>query len=391
MKKKVNRFISTLLIIIFIMPLTVFASTGEYNPKDIATWDQNKCPEAGEYYGNKENTIGWSTCGYWATAAALVKAGYLDPQKEETGVTVVRKADQIGATEFGWHFNDRKIGEFSNGDLELVDHMQYFGTTDYATTEAILKGKYEEGLYIKLDVDQNGKKGHYIFVDGWDEEGNIVFVDSAYPGNKWENYYGPNGFYMKYFTTYRSKSGKKCNEQPSVFDGVNLAESGEVQTEEEKEIYQAILDEWELEGMPPKQKISELQVMIPDVVELSTAEKKVVENQKLNIEANKTNALDVIQIVINIIAFFIMFYGVLFVACFFLDMFSIFDISSVKFITLGRLQYSGEEFGKKKGYIYIGGMLKIVISCMTLGLLLVSGLLPKLMYNFVYFIINLFN
>lgn len=167
---------------------------------------------------SSSDTIHKGGCGHFAITSILVKCGYLNP-KTESPIDVVKFAYENDLYDAGWgHFNPNNIGKL-NSDLECVS--AYFDLSSYSLKDALafLKKKYYEGYFLQVCVRASGvTNGHYIFIDGYDNNGDIIITDSGFYGTKWSDLYGKSDTHIKYVNIYKSKSGKNCNELKSVYE-----------------------------------------------------------------------------------------------------------------------------------------------------------------------------
>lgn len=108
--------------------------------------------------------------------------------------------------------------------------------------------------------------------------------------------------------------------------------------------------------------------------------------------AKQALSLDNARILVVFVGLVMVFYGVLLLMCMLLDKAnSFFEISFVRIITLGALQFTEEdELKHTKGYASLGKMLTVIVIVFIIGCLLISGGLIPFMMSIVEWIKNLF-
>ena len=222
-----------------------------FNPKDVSSWNQTSegFPENDSLtLGTSGKTVHRAGCGYFALSSVMVKCGYMDPEKE-TPIDLIKKANKGDVTEAdsgGWHLDFNKVSYF-NENLSCVNKQILLNDRTIDEALAYVKKQYLEGYFVLICVVSPGVTGgHYLFVDGYDEDGDMIITDSAFNGTKWSTTYGANpGTYIHYIVVLKDKT-KKCNKLPSVYDesanrGNASGEDGEVSSSKSAELFLDII------------------------------------------------------------------------------------------------------------------------------------------------------
>lgn len=385
-----------------------YDSSKEFKQEDVSTWNQGSNtfidPSDGVSWNDKiylgtstTRTIHQAGCGYYACSYMTVKDGFMNP-KEKTPIDFVRWANSGDNTELAdWHFNFSKITDFCP-DLECITKQAEVpgNTTNEKLT--YLKGKfYDENYFIILCVVCANTDGHYIFIDGWNGE-EISIGDSGLQGTKWSDHYGQCSTQITGMWLFKSKSGKKPSELPSIYsDQVLNNGSSNNMTNSEVSLYKKLKDEWEIDGMPKKFLLSTPQCDLSDVPELSAKQQSTVAYIRENIKAEKEDRIwSFIQTVISFIGLILMLYGVLMVLAYIFDRSDlIFGLSLMGILTLGKYKVQDDNDyvlteGKEKKINGVTYLTKWALFKRVLILEIVGGLLVTkvLLFNLIMFILE---
>lgn len=376
-----------ILVIIVLCPLSVKA----YNPEDykdflqtgdtskVGAWFQGRCPDDGgrKLHAGTGSTVGGSACSYFSVSYMLVKSGYMDPTVE-TPLDLIDKTDDIQGWETGWGLLDfSKVPEMYP-DFELVDWRVGIEGYSFEEQKAIIKGKMDEGLFVILCVVGGPTSGHYVFVDGFDSSDDMILGDSGFASIRWSEIYGASGTYISHMTTFRV-DGVNVLDCPSIYDSVELSSR---RSNTEVGIYNEIVSEWELRGMPKATLHSEGNNGVPEVTVLSDSEKISSEAIKENILAKQYIWVTVWLQVASLIGLIIIIYGVLMVVCYMFDKVNnFFELSLFSILTLGKCRVWDKNMDRgtgkdSKGIMYCDnvGLLKRFIIIEIVGFFITSGL-----------------
>lgn len=366
---------------------------------DVSTWNQGSkgFPDKDGVSFNDKITLGYSKdtihesgCGYYALSYMLLKTGAINP-KTTTPIDIVRKANNGDNTDSGgWHFNFSKVGLF-NSDLTCTDKYLNVEGMSVSEQKTFVKGKYNDGYFVIICLRSNDTSGHYVFLDGYQGD-DMVIGDSGFDGIKWSDYYGSNGGSMKYLMLFKSKSGKKPADLPSIYSDVMLNNSGSStnpqvggegeqngqMSDGEKAVYERLVDEWELKGMPEKYYLKDIQCEIPMEGSLSSIDENTVSYIKENIENdNEDKVIAFISKVISLIGLILMLYGVLMISSYTFDKANIvFDFSLLRVISFGKYTIATDEFKNTvvNGVLFIsfGKLLRRVLFIEIVGIMLLQ-------------------
>lgn len=336
-----------------------------FSATDVSTWNQGDTgfPDTDGVSLNNKITLGTSGktihragCGYYALSYMLVKTGSLNPSSQSP-IDIVKKANSGNNTDSGgWHFNFSNVGIFDS-DLECTDKYVDISGMSLGEQKAYVKGKYYDGYFVIICLGSSQTSGHYVFVDGYQGD-DIVIGDSGFEGTKWSDNYANTGGYMKYLMLFKSKSGKKPESLPSIYSDVVLNNNESSQngmTPTEIQTYERLVDEWELNGMPTRHYLGEIQCEVPMPGELSSQEQVTVSDIRERVSDEKEEKwLSLLQIIVSVAGVLSLLYSVLLVMAYAFDKANIvFEISMIKLLTFGK--YTIQE----KDDLYIGEEKKV--------------------------------
>lgn len=358
---------------------------------DIRYWHQGVIPADNSLITGQagSDTIGQGACSHFAMTYALVKMGIFDPSKGDTPITHIQNARDKNAFLTGWgYFDFSRVNElYSNVTYEGRDNnVSGMGETEGL---AYVKGKMNEGYFVVGIVYGNLTSGHCIFFDGINEDGTTSIGDSAFGGLTWEEVYSGQNTYFSYLELLKC-DGVDFNSQPSIYDENALRGT----TTSEMQEYYKLVKEWDLKGMPTKTNLSE-GIVKPEFFgddSLSQEELLAVQNIKDYKDADKMSAFATVKMVISIIGFLLITYGLLLVIAYVFDRANSFiDLSMVGFLTFGKMKIvSKDDWGtisdetkKSKGYMTVAKLFIISFVIILVGSLMVSGLLSQWVFKLV--------
>lgn len=384
-----------------------YDSSKEFKQEDVSTWNQGSNtfidPSDGVSWNDKiylgtstTTTIHQAGCGYYSCSYMMVKNGFMNP-KEKTPIDFVRWANSGDNTELAdWHFNFSKITDY-DPDLECIQKQASLPSNNISENITYIKGKMmQEDFYVIVCLHCNCMSSqHYIFIDGFDGD-DMVIGDSGFAGTKWSDHYGKcSNVYMSGLWLFKSKSGKKPSQQPSIYSDQVL--SGNTMTNSEVSLYKKIKDEWEIDGMPKKFLLSTPQCDLSDVPELSAKQQSTVAYIRENIKAEKEDKIwSFIQAVISFVGLILMLYGVLMVLAYIFDRSDlIFGLSLMGILTLGKYKVQDDNDyvlteGKEKKINGVTYLTKWALFKRVLILEIVGGLLVTkvLLFNLIMFVLE---
>ena len=387
--------------------------TKPFDPKDVTTWTQGSWAECHQIKlaNGDGHTIARSACSYFATSYALVKAGLMDPTTGTAPIDFIKEVNKKGGWDASWgHFDVNKIGDYYP---EVTCEEKYFGLQQSGMTRdealAVCKNFYNEGKFVLICVRASGlTNGHYVFLDGYDENGMMIVGDSGKPTTTLQLYLDHN-VQILYCHVY-SIEGVKCNELASIYSenvGQVTNKNGEM-SEEEQRLYGKVRDEYDLEGMGQFKNTltAEECLVVPEFYDnsyLSTSEKKAVSDIKGNVDNNRLSWSRVYHIALSFIGICCILYGVLLILAYFLDYNNVFiEVSMLGLITFGRFRVvNWDDIGKDKKrlgydkerkitYLTLSMVLKRSVVLVMLGMFLVSGILSSWILNIIWWIKDMF-
>ena len=224
----------------------------------------------------------------------------------------------------------------------------------------------------------------------WGNKGCTTEFKKKY--NLYDEHENEGGNKIAYYRMYNAMLKDSPKREASVGTDVSykLGVNGVSTQGENSASSSNIVSEWELAGMPEKSKITENQVDIklPDRSELSIGENYSVALIKDNLAIdNEATAFDKARIFIVFIGLILISYAVLlFVAMVFDRVNVFFDLSLVKILTFGLLEYCPfeEDLGGTKGKTNTSRLIISIVVVGLVGMFLVSGGILTIMSNVIY-------
>lgn len=398
--KRCKRILAIILFILSLIMSSVPVEACYYNDgsktqeecdKDIRYWKQGAVPADNSLITGQagSDTIGEGACSHFSMSYALVKMGILNPANGDTPITHIENAREKNCFRTDWGYFDFEHVDSVYPEVSFEGRDNNVAGMDAETGLAYIKGKMNEGYYIVAVVSTPATAGHCIFFDGINEDGTTSIGDSAFQGITWEEYYANAGTYFSYLELMKC-SGKDFNSQPSIYDTNTLRET----TSEEIQEYTQLIEEWNLTGMPTKTNLSE-GIIKPEFFgddSLSQEELLAVQNIKDYKDADKMSAFAIIKMIISLMGFLLITYGLLLVIAYVFDRANSFiDLSMVGFLTFGKMKIvSKDDWGtisdetkKSKGYMTVAKLFMISFIIILVGSLMVSGLLSQWVFELV--------
>ncbi|MBO6164361.1 MAG: hypothetical protein J6N77_04840 [Lachnospiraceae bacterium] len=186
-------------------PSTVFANKhdasetgGGYRSayaSDVYRWWQGRIPNDNSLIipdSEASSRLG-SACSYFSAAYMLVKMDLLHPAWGETPLTVINKARAIEAYAASWGLLDWSRLPEMYPEVTVIDTYYDTSGKSLSDVKSLIYDRMEKGQFIIACVCGSDTDGHYIFIDGFDEEGDLIIGDSARPGDCWSDFYGAPG------------------------------------------------------------------------------------------------------------------------------------------------------------------------------------------------------
>ena len=393
--------LTVLLCINVIVPVSARIATDGSTLEKVEYWSQGLDPWGQESVMGNTGTgysIAGNCCSYYGMTYALVKMGIYDPKKGDNMSTLVKAMRDKGiiTQDSDWLCEFTRIPEvYPDVQIELNNGQErwYQGCGDWESSKAYFKQKYNEGYYIVLCITSDNTQGHFIFIDGFTEDGKTSVGDSAYASSTileelHTNIYASNYVLFKY--------KKPCNTQPSIYDGTALR-MGSDNDLSDGEVAQVnkLISEWELMGMPEKSKIMERANLAIEGCRrngvngsggLTTAEIQNLMNIQESKDFNSMTPTRVASIVVALVGLVMFAYTLLLMLGYFIDKFNTFlDFSLVNGMTLGKVRVlSKEEIAmltkedaEKKGYVNSTKFFIILGIMLLISGLMVSGVLVR--------------
>lgn len=391
--RKIRTIVGVICMVCMLMPSFTSYAYYDYNTdgktieeasKDPKYWNQGYVPSNEGLTLYNGDSIGDCACSYFATGFALVKLGFMDPTKDNP-VELIKWAneDHINRTIGNWHLQPNALPDKYPG-LEVV-------YLDYAVrgkkgddVKVYAKGKMSEGYIVCLCIN-HGDSGHWICVDGFDGD-KMIIADSAYNAcnepKDWDlvGGYGFHGNYPDYTASYAmlyKKEGVDPFKTPSIYGGEFTSNP---MTDEEKEKYQQILDDYDLVGMPEKSVLLDNSVdfELADNSVLSLEENNQLANIKENLETDRITVLGVFSVLCKVLGIVLLVYTMLLIVGSITDKINMWvDVSTIKILTFGRntlITSEDDQDADVKGMITIKQMAFRIVIVFLIGLLLLTPL-----------------
>ena len=210
--------------------------------------------------------------------------------------------------------------------------------------------------------------------------------------NLYDEHENESGNKIAYYRMYNAMLKDSPKRESSVGTDVSykLGVNGVSSSSEGGSSSSTIVAEWELAGMPEKSQITEQQsdIKLPDRSGLSVGENYSVSIIKDNLAIDREASIfDKVRIFIVFLGLILITYAVfLFVAMVF-DMINVFfDISLVKILTFGLLEYCPyeKELGNATGKTNTSKLVISITVILLVGMFLVSGGILSVMSNIMY-------
>ena len=408
-----KRILSLILIAILIASTTIIGGahygipegmTLEEAAKDPKYWHQGYVPEGNFPITPGGSTVGGAACSWFSSCFLFVKMGLMDPEKENP-VTLIKWAQEAPSTRIlaGFHIEYNGIKQkYPNMEVSYNDDIR--GVKDSEKVKLYCKGKMNDGWFVGLCVgqDNNPNDGaHWIAVDGFDKDGNMIIADSAYDDwnepKKWDDSgnYGSWGSYatntISHVELYKVAGADPLN-CPSIYGGKFEGGDSTKLSDAEQEEYDKICAEGELKGMPDVSKTN----MLNEAVELEFKDRRYLSQDKINQienindiqESSKPQIVTIVSITLRVIGILLILYSVLLLLCMMLDKVNnLFDFSFLTLVSLGTLKLNNESTLssdlRKKNHKSIKTILIIIGIIFLLGLVFLSDIVLKVIYSIV--------
>lgn len=360
LEKRVSRLLKRLLLMVlvasvFLNTVSVSAFVGDkstHDEKDIKTWCQAwfSVSNSRRLAKGTGSTVAAAACSYFSITYMLAKMGVIDPTKESP-IDIIDRIEKYNGWDTDWgHADFSKLNKLDK-DIKCENYMMSLSQYSTKEAKAILKGLYKKGKYLCVCVGAGGPvatTGHYIFIDGFNKKGEMLIGDSGRGGKTWEYYYGKYGGYFKYVNVISHKKTKSCD-MPSIYDD-NVGKGGKggkkkSTSENSDGIFSDIENEWELNGMPPQFKLSDVTIDLTFPEGFSDV--KDMKNMEViadNIQASKTPGYKIFQVGVAFLGIVLLAYSLLlFLACLLEYSNPFIEISLLKILTIGRVRILDEE------------------------------------------------
>lgn len=401
-------------VVLFLSIWLVFGSVSVYaydpdrvfDGTDVGSWTQGSWDECDSFIIGDGRTIQRAGCGYFATSYALVKAGVMDVSSGRAPIDFIMQVVNDGNTDTSWgHFKMTTINQYYP-EVTCEEYMYGLMNSGMSLEEALVRVKdfYNQGKFVIIDVSAPGiTDGHYLFVDGYKDDGTMIIGDSGKPYTDLQPYLDA-GLTIKYCTVY-SIEGKNCNELASIYSneiGSETDPNGEM-TEEEVALNNAVVKEYDLEGMGKYKNYlspADLQepIIYPDGMNLSVAEQYNVSRMRENIESKSLTPASFFHALSVFIGICCILYGVLLLLAYLTDYNNTFvEFSLLKLISFGKfrvLEQEDERLGiiepgydknRHITYLSVPMIIKRIVLLIIIGLLLISGAVGGLLMAIIFF------
>lgn len=381
--KKLKRLLVlfTLLITLITGVSPVYADATE----DYKTFSQLDERWAGYVYGGGK-TIGGAGC--FITSFA-VQMAYANPDLRDVNTFNPKILAQ------GLSFDGDMLyqGTVNNVDPTFHWESQEF-TSGGSSVESRIKELLDDGKYVIVRAGPPIASGttHFSPIVGWDNEKNQPKIMDVAGGNHptWEEW-AP---YVNRLDVCSSDIQPSMDAYSSNTDDI---QSNAPETEEEKQALQELIDEWDLEGMPAINSISDLQedTELKGREDLSLTEQRRVAEVKAGIDANGFSFPDWFNHAIFFIGILVMVYSILLLMATLFDYSNNFiEFSLVEAITLKRCRIVDKDYyqdNKPTGYdkgkdvtnLTFGMLLFRCVFLMVIGIAIMSGIAQEIIVYFI--------
>lgn len=381
--KKLKRLLVlfTLLITLITGVSPVYADATE----DYKTFSQLDERWAGYVYGGGK-TIGGAGC--FITSFA-VQMAYANPDLRDVNTFNPKILAQ------GLSFDGDMLyqGTVNNVDPTFHWESQEF-TSGGSSVESRIKELLDDGKYVIVRAGPPIASGttHFSPIVGWDNEKNQPKIMDVAGGNHptWEEW-AP---YVNRLDVCSSDIQPSMDAYSSNTDDI---QSNAPETEEEKQALQELIDEWDLEGMPAINSISDLQedTELKGREDLSLTEQRRVAEVKAGIDANGFSFPDWFNHAIFFIGILVMVYSILLLMATLFDYSNNFiEFSLVEAITLKRCRIvdkdyyqdnspTGYDKGKDVTNLTFGMLLFRCVFLMVIGIAIMSGIAQEIIVYFI--------
>lgn len=381
--KKLKRLLVlfTLLITLITGVSPVYADATE----DYKTFSQLDERWAGYVYGGGK-TIGGAGC--FITSFA-VQMAYANPDLRDVNTFNPKILAQ------GLSFDGDMLyqGTVNNVDPTFHWESQEF-TSGGSSVESRIKELLDDGKYVIVRAGPPIASGttHFSPIVGWDNKKNQPKIMDVAGGNHptWEEW-AP---YVNRLDVCSSDIQPSMDAYSSNTDDI---QSNAPETEEEKQALQELIDEWDLEGMPAINSISDLQedTELKGREDLSLTEQRRVAEVKAGIDANGFSFPDWFNHAIFFIGILVMVYSILLLMATLFDYSNNFiEFSLVEAITLKRCRIVDKDYyqdNKPTGYdkgkdvtnLTFGMLLFRCVFLMVIGIAIMSGIAQEIIVYFI--------
>lgn len=410
-----KRILSLILVAVMIVFTTVIGGahydipegmTLEEAAKDPKYWYQGVCPEGNFQISPGSSTVGGAACSWFSASFCLVKMGLMIPPKDNP-IELIKWAQEdyvnrmIGYPQFHVEYNS--LSQRYPG-LETKYNDDLRGVCDYDKVKLYVKGKMSEKWFVAICVGQEygGSDGaHWVAVDGFDKDGDIIIADSAYSGWNEPKKYNAQGCYGNYnsyavnsvchFALFR-KDGADPNNCPSIYGGKFEGGDSTKLSDAEQEEYNKICEEYELKGLSGIVESN----LLDGQKTLEFSDRRYLSQDKINQienindiqESSKPQIVTIVSIILRVIGILLILYSVLLLLCMMLDKVNnLFDFSFLTLVSLGTLKLNNESTLssdlRKKNHKSIKTILIIIGIIFLLGLVFLSDIVLKVIYSIV--------
>lgn len=378
MKLKFIRVICVLLSLCFILtPTVVYAEDSEY--KEFLQGD----PRWGSYIYGGGTSIAKAGC---AITSFSILMAYADPSLRD----VNKFNPKICARDYLKFDGDCVYWSPKAGPLKFREDLSFKATSESEACSGI-KSALDKGYYVIMwgqPLYSTGQsETHYSPVVGWNSSTNKpILWDVFSGGDTWENF-AKGGITSNSIHVYEST----VLPSTETLNGASSGESTDL-TDEQKEMVQRVIEEWNLKGMPKKSQIADQSetLQLFSSSDLSLAERISMNSIKENMDSRNKTVSQIINITFVALGLVLIVYTLLLVLSSVFDRSNTFlNISLVSIMTLGKIKVVDVEDKitsemEKEGYIKSKTLYFRCIVLFLFGCLFVSGLIPMLVMKIVY-------
>lgn len=393
--RKIRIMVGVTCMVCMLMPSFTSYAYYDYNTDGKTIEEASKDPKywhQGNYVPLDNGVDTSSSCSYFAASYCLVKMGIMDPTKDNPRELRAWSLEDINSRTSDpsdpFHLNPNSLNDrYPNSKFEVswwTDESSSCANLSKEKLKTWVKGEMKKGYFVALCF-KHEDGAHWVTVDYFDDEGNMILADSAYGSTtepkKFEdpNNFGDHGSYYDWYTLY-AMLFKMDGKDPLNCESIYGGKFSTSVSDKEQEEYKQILTDWDLQGMP---KYTELykdrsEVSLADNSVLSLQENNQLANIKENLDTGRLTVLGVFSVLCKVLGIILLIYAMLLIVGSITDKINMWvDVSTIKILTFGRnilITSEDDQDADIKGMVTIKQMAFRIVIVFLIGLLLLTPL-----------------